>query len=289
MRWSSKSFGSSFKYGVFRSLIRLDLVPIARRMAFPISLYYALRPSVRKRASWYIERRFPGSSKREMLVHTFRLYRNFANVLFDRLIAGSGLALKIVHDKKAVELFKDVFAQGRGCIMVGAHFGCWQTGLLGLRSLGQPMGVVFWQEEKIEHSYFRYDREVSVINANGGIESVIGMRNILKRNGILCMMGDRMTPGDRNSAIVSFMGGKIEIPTFPYLLSERTGAPVIHAASIRSQGVIQGLPAVLNPGGEKAPGAFVAFLEELVERYPHEFFNFYDMWQGTNDKDRTDV
>lgn len=219
-----------------------------------------------------------------MLVHTFRLYNNFANVLFDRLMAGAGIKLPVEHDEATLALMRQILGKGRGCIVVGAHFGCWQTGLPGLAELGGPIGVVFWQEEKIEHSYFHYENEVAIINANGGISSLIEMRNLLKRNGILCIMGDRMTPGDRNSATVDFLGGKIEIPTFPYLLSEKTGAPVVHAASIRENGRIVGLPSVLNEGADRAPCIFAEYLDNLVKKYPHDFFNFYDMWEDGNAK-----
>lgn len=282
--WSSKSLGSCFKYGFFQLFVRMRLGSLARKIIFPISLYYAMRPSVRKKAAYYLGRRFPEANKREMFIHTIRLYYNFANILFDRIVVGTGHKLPILHDNDTLVLMREILAKGKGCIVVGAHFGCWQTGLLGLSEFEKPIGVVFWQEEKIEHSYFHYENEVRIINANGGLSSILEMRNLLRQNGILCIMGDRMTPGDKYSARVRFLGGTIEIPTFPYLLSKKTGAPVIHAASIRQNGKIAGLPSVINPDIDNAPEVFVKYLENLVARYPHDFFNFYDMWGEDNAK-----
>lgn len=278
--WSSKSFGSRFKYGFFQTLIRMRLTAIARIFIFPVPFYYSLRPDVRKRASYYLRRRFPNASWMRMFAHTFILYNNFANVLFDRLIVGAGQKIPFIPDTETFALLKDILADGKGCIIVAAHFGSWQNGLAGLKEFGQPIGVVFWQEEKVEHHYFNYAGNVTVINANGGIESAIEMRSLLRKNGILCIMGDRMTPADKASAKVDFMGGQIEIPTFPYRLSRVTGAPVLHTASISEKGKIHGLPSIVNSGGPDAPQIFVSYLKKLVDSHPHNFFNFYDMWDS---------
>lgn len=278
--WSSKSFGSRFKYGFFQTLIRMRLTAIARMFIFPVPLYYSFRPDVRKRASYYLHRRFPNASKLQMFIHTFILYNNFANILFDRLIVGAGQKIPFVPDTETFAVLKDILAHGKGCIIVSAHFGSWQNGLVGLKEFGQPIGVVFWQEEKVEHHYFNYAGNVTIINANSGIESAIKMHALLRKNGILCIMGDRLTPVDKKPAKVDFLGGQIEIPTFPYRLSRVTGAPVLHAASIRKRGKIRGLPSIVNQGGSNAPNVFVSYLKGLVDSHPHNFFNFYDLWGG---------
>ena len=281
--WSSKSFGSNIKYGFFRLLIKSRLSWLARWLLIPIPLYYSLRPSTAARARPYIARRFPGSAALESRFHTFRLYYKLANVLFDRLVLASGQRIPIVHDQSAYALFKEALNKGKGCIVVGAHFGCWQTGLAGLADLGVPLGVVFWQEEVLDQKFFAYEKDLTVIAADGGLESAIAMRSILRKNGIVCIMGDRVTPADRDTVKVSFLGADIELPLFPYKLAKITGSAVIHAVSVRKKGAICGLPAVLNAAAKPA-AAYAEFLEELVLKYPHEFFNFYDMWLNDNDK-----
>lgn len=278
MKWSSKSFGSRFKYGFFQTLIKFRLAGLARFLMLPIPLYYALKSQSRKRALPYLSRRFPNASPWRQFCHIFSLYRNFANALFDRLVIGSGGTIPIEQKPGAVELIKDSLAEGHGVVLVSAHFGCWQTGLLALSELNVKMAVVFWREERLEHDYFHYERDVEIINANGGIESVIKMRNILKANGILFFMGDRMTPGDRKFSIAEFLGGNIRLPVFPYLLARTMHSPVVFAASVRSGNRILGLPALRCPDYGDGPQLFTTFLERLICEYPLHFFNFYDMW-----------
>lgn len=284
--WSSKSFGSRWKYGFFRLLIRLHLTAVARILVFPIAFYYTFFPSVRKRCSYFLQRRFPDETPLRLFFRTAAIYHNFAQVLFDRLLIASGIDMPITHDAETLKILSEILERGKGCIIVASHFGCWQTALTGLESLGHPISVVFWKEENIDQHYFGYAQKIEMIDACRGLETIMRIRSVLRNNGILCMMGDRMTPTDRKFAEVDFLGGRIQLPAFPYILSELTGAPVIHTASVRQKGRIHGLQAALNPGGENGPAFFAAYLGELVATYPHHFYNFYDMWER-DDKRRT--
>lgn len=283
--WSSKSLGSKYKYGFFQLLIRLHLIPLARLLLFPISFYYSLRPSLRKRCSYFLQHRFPAETQLWRFLRTSIIYFNFAQVLFDRLLIASGMEVPIKHDLGTLKILSKILKNGKGCIIVAAHFGCWQTALTGLELLGRPISVIFWREENIDQRYFGYARKIEMIDACQGVETVVRIRNSLRNNGILCIMGDRMTHADKKFSEVEFLGGKIQLPVFPYILSELLGAPVVHTASIKKSGRVCGLPAVVSPGGEKAPAFFAEYLERLVTEHPHHFYNFYDMWER-NDKRR---
>lgn len=276
--WSSKTLGSNLKYGFFRTLVKARMTSVARAIAIPIPIYYALKPTIRKRAYPYLKRRFPNASEFELFWRTCLLYRNLADILLDRIILANGGEIPVKEDATSLRLIAEVLRQGHGCVIVSHHFGCWQNGLNSLVKLRHPIAVVFWQEAKKEHDFFRYDREVEIISACGGIESAMQMRNVLKKNGILCIMGDRVTPGDKHIEKVNFLGGEISVPSFPYMMAETLGSPVIFAASIRINGAMTGLPAALLEAPRNGPKQFAAFMENLVRQYPHHFFNFYDIW-----------
>lgn len=280
--WSGKNFGSALKYGFFRLLVRLRLIPLARMLVIPVSFYYSLRPGVRKSCSYYLKRRFPNASALATFGRCALLCYNFANVLLDRIVLGCGGDLPIRQDEDSMELIRECLKAGKGCILVSAHFGCWQNGLEPLRSLDRQVAIVQWQDGNHEEDFFRYGRNIIIVPACRGAETAVGICAILKNNGIVCIMGDRLTPGDRKKATVNFLGGRLEAPLFPYRLARLTGAPAIFTASLRKDGKICGLPAKLCPD-RNAPQAFADFLEELVRKHPYNFFNFYDMWKE-NDK-----
>lgn len=297
--WTSKSLASRFKHDIFQTILRMRLTSIARLLLYPVSFYYALHPAIRKRYSAYLEHRFGASGGLTGLWRTARAYKNFADVLLDRAILRIRGNLPIRQDRNTLDALRSILSRGKGCLLVSAHFGSWQLGILGLESLGSPIHLVQWiDEEDVDRHYFQGSRQahdVHVINARQGLSAVIAIRQALKDNSIVCFMGDRLTPNDRETVRVPFLGGDIALPTAPYVLASTCGAPVMHAFSIRKDGIITGLPPVVThvPAHirrnraelEKAVRRFAGHLEELVLRYPYHFFNFHDLWSNSHDKE----
>ncbi len=83
------------------------------------------------------------------------------------------------------------------------------------------------------------------------------MLQVLKDGEVLCIMGDRAMGGDRSTVAVDFLGGAVQFPFTPYMLSSATGAPVAY-----------------RPHAEE----FVRALEYSWKR-PYQYFNFFDMWR----------
>ncbi|MCH5277102.1 MAG: lysophospholipid acyltransferase family protein [Desulfovibrionaceae bacterium] len=296
--WSSKSLGSSFQHTIFRILVRLRLLSLARVLLYPVSFYYVLRPSIRRRYQAYLHHRFGQFSFWLEIYRTAVAYKNFADVLLDRIIAGCGGHLIVCQNQKTLTLIKDILSEGHGCILISAHFGSWQTGLMGLEILERPIALLQWIDEgDVDRHYFQSDgkkRAISVIDARDGIPAVVNACNILRNNGIVCIMGDRMTSADEDYVEVEFLGGRIHVPAAPWILASLTRAPVVHAFSVRQRGQIQGLEAccIKMPPNirrhkdtiREAAQAFISHVEKLTQLYPFHFFNFYDMWETCNDK-----
>lgn len=296
--WSSKSLGSSFQHEIFRILVRLRLISVARLLLYPVSLYYALCPSIRRRYRSYLHHRFGSSSLCLELYRTAVAYKNFADVLLDRIIIGCGGHLHVCQCQKTLTMLKDILAEKHGCILVSAHFGSWQVGLVGLETLEYPITLLQWIDDgDVDKHYFQSDGKehaISVINVREGISAVIKAYNVLRNNGIVCTMGDRMINSDKDYVTVNFLGGYIHLPSAPWILASLTGAPIIHAFSVRQDGQIQGLEALctrVQPDIHKhkdkikiVAQRFISYVEELTLRYPFHFFNFYDMWEAEDDK-----
>lgn len=296
--WTSKSLASRFKHEIFLCILRMRLTVVARLLLYPVSFYYALHPAIRKRYSAYLTHRFGSAAGLPGLWRTARAYKNFADVLLDRAILRIRGNLSVRQDQRTLDALRDILSRGNGCLLVSAHFGSWQLGILGLESLGRPIHLVQWVDEgDVDRHYFQDSgqvHDVHIINARQGLSAVIEIRQALKANGIVCCMGDRLTPHDKETVTVPFLGGGIAIPAAPYVLASACGTPVMHAFSLRKDGVITGLPPVVThvPAHirrnraelEKAARRFASHLEELTLRYPYHFFNFHDVWSSRHDQ-----
>lgn len=289
------TLGSRLQYGIFEVLVRCRLLFVARMVLAFVVLYYALLPHVRLRCAAYIKRRFPRAGCLGRFVHAYRLYRNFGQVLLDRMIAGvTGRFPFCETDQQVRQCFDVAEANPHGCIVLTAHVGAWQVGIAGLDQFDRPVNVVQLHnpEDQGKH-YFQHGRgrPFKIIDSADPVGSMVEAAAALRRGEVVCVMGDRMH-GTRQSGQgvdVAFVGGNIRIPASGYALASITGAELIMLFTVREKGVTRvfkaerlsvpaGLPrrdvAVFQPYAQQ----FAAAMEAVVKRHPYQFFNFYDMW-----------
>ena len=301
VKWSGKSLGSRFQHQIFYRLIRCGATGPARVLLRAVVLYYTLLPGVRRRCRPYLQRRFPGARGIAALLHAYRLYLAFGQVLLDRSIAGITGRFAVRHTSATRELLRRVLAEEKGCIILSAHMGAWQMGLAGLEELRRPVHVVQRRNAgDVDRHYFEHGGEhaVSVIDSTRPLEAFVEIAAALRRKEVVCLMGDRLTDADAAAVRVPFLGGPVAVPVTAYALASITGAPLVVTFAVREEGETQGVwgdvlrvpPGLRRDPERLRPFAvrFAAALEDMVRRYPYQFFNFYDMWGGDDDATGTD-
>ena len=109
---------------------------------------------------------------------------------------------------------------------------------------------------------------------------------VLKRNGVLGMLGERLAGDD--GVAVDFCGRRVCFPKGPAWLAVKSGAAVVPMLNIREKDntftILSG-PAILPPegGGEgekilTVTQRFASFLEPYVKRYPELWATFFDFF-----------
>jgi KDO2-lipid IV(A) lauroyltransferase len=179
----------------------------------------------------------------------------------------------------------------RGVIVLGMHLGQWELSLAALARAGYPITVVMRREEEEAARFAREARRASGIRVvYAGEDPWMFVRLLvgLRRNEIVAMQGDRPL-GGRNLT-VSLFGAPAEIPSGPWELAAASGAPILPGVlilegfrryrlvcgeSIRVAGTGRG------EDGETDPAVLCEAMEELIRRYPDQWFNFFDLWSRT--------
>jgi len=303
MECSQRNLGSAVQYQLFYWLVRCRALPLARALLAIVVLYYTLLPHVRRRCSFYLQRRFGKTDGWAGFVHAYRLYLHFGQVLLDRMIAGTTGHFPLCSTAPAVRAeLLEAARNPRGCILLSAHIGAWQIGLAALEQLDRPVHIVqFHDQDDPDKHYFERGkgRALHIINAAQPIGAFVEMAAVLRRGEIVCLMGDRLA-GDRDrehSVDVPFLGGRIALPVSAYALASMTGAELVMLFTVREKGITRALRAErLNVPPHLPrhdPAAFLPFtarfalaMEEIVRIYPYQFFNFYNMWLDEYDKKR---
>ncbi len=292
--WNKKKHGSEWGLSFFYWMIRIGGRSLAYFfLYFVVFAYVAFFPSVKAICSPYLTRRFPNAGRPGLFYHRYRLVLTFSKILVDRAVLGILGVSSIKADFQNQDDFHRIKALDSGFIILMSHVGCWQVAMAALSSLNRPVNLLMLQQdtEKDKH-YFEHGNEKSnlkIIDPDQFLGGTLDMLNVLKKDEILCIMGDRLFGNTAYSLNMTFMGGKTRLPFSAYKLASSAQKPMVILNSFKS-GPNQyklDLPAVIHvppkcgkKGEAYTPYAttYVDALEAYVHDHPYQFFNFYDMW-----------
>jgi KDO2-lipid IV(A) lauroyltransferase len=177
-------------------------------------------------------------------------------------------------------------AGGRGLVVLTAHLGNWELGgrLLAAR-LRRPTHVVMAPEadpgldrvlrrpgEALDHRTLRSPTDALALVA------------ALRRGEIVALQGDRAL-GDGHDVAVDLFGAPALLPVGPFVLARAAGVKVLPAFCALGDDlrylVIVAEPIGVGAGGEEeALAAWARTLQDVVRRFPTQWFNFYDVWRA---------
>ena len=294
-RWTSRSIGSSWQHQSFYLMIRLGGRRAAYALLYCVVFYYVLLPSVRKKCSYYLSRRFPDASGWQSFWNCYRMTLELGKVLIDRALVGILGADQVTVSLEGQQELLDLLAEEKGLILVNAHVGCWQVAMSALGFVNTPVNLLMQREEDdIDRHYYEHagiECPYRIIDPRGYLGGVLEMVEVLKRGEVLSVMGDRMLGEDRNGVEVEFMGGTVTMPFSAYKLASATGTPIVVLFSYKTGSDSYALklyktirvPAGLGRGSDvyrPFVRNFAESLEDFCREQPFQFFNFFDMWQN---------
>lgn len=297
--WSSRSLASSFAHNLFYYAIRFGGRWIAYFMLIFVVGFYTCHPVIRRRSHEYRLRRFGTRSPLQQFTDTYRLQWEFGKMLVDRAVMGILGQFTMDATQEDRQTLADFADQGRGLILITGHVGCWQLGMTVLDHIDAPKAVVMFKDDMdVDRHYFEHDAEndgpgFSIIDPRSPMGGTLEMMEVLNKGGVLCVMGDRDFGSEKNTVAVDFLGGAIEIPISAYRIASSMNVPMVATFSNRTHaghGRIW-ISRVINVPEELGRSAdayrpyaqqFADGLDEFVQQYPYQFYNFYNMWKKDN-------
>jgi predicted LPLAT superfamily acyltransferase len=256
-------------------------------IAAAVALWYVLfYPSIRRRCSFYLRRRFPARSAWwQRLLDTHRLIHAYGQTLADmkvlELFGPSAFSVTSPQHEQLIQLC----SRDRGLIVLQAHAGCWQIAMSTLREFPKPVSIVMVPEDRTSTLF----GSASIVDPRSGLEGVLAMTQALLQGQILALMGDRTFGSNQTAAPVQFLGSPALFPITPYRLASATNTPVLvllapktgrETFELRLAKVIDVPPNLGRDPSAYAPYAqqFADCLEQFAREFPNQVYNFYDLW-----------
>ena len=199
-------------------------------------------------------------------------------------------------ERHGVDVVQALQDQGRGAILIGAHFGSFEALRAAADDDAFPLSIVgfFDNAKKVNSILQALDPELAsrVIHVTpDSMGYMLEIRNRIKRGELVALLGDRMTPG-ASSVRVEFLGSPAPFPTGPFSVAAALRCPVLLIFCIgRDPNVYEvhcehfadriELPRRHDEEAlRKVVQRYACRLEHYARRAPDNWFNFYDLWSG---------
>lgn len=222
-----------FEYFLFTLFVRIfSLIGIkrARHAAhFLAFLFYYIVPIRKSTVAGNLKLAFPELSGEDVKRLSYKCYHSFALTIIEimcipKLKPGQ---LKALVNCPELELIRKKYEEGKGAILLTAHFGNWELGAV---SVGAQLGIPLYVAAKSQRNVLVGSWLNMMREKFGNRVVMLGMsfRNIfkeLKNHHIIGLVGDQR--GDPDGPRVNFMGISSAVYPGTAVLAIRTNAPVI--------------------------------------------------------------
>jgi phosphatidylinositol dimannoside acyltransferase len=280
-------------WATFHTLGRLPLPLLYTLMSAVASIGYRVAPGIRRNIDDNLRHAMPTASEVKRGSTAKRILRNVAMYYAD-VAHLPRMDLKHFFDKRLKfhgldEYLRPAIAEGKGVIILSAHYGNPELAVQALAHLGIP---VFALTEPVHP---RMSKLMDEFRASKGVTfepvsvgSVKRVFQTLKRGGVVALMGDRDIEGPKEA--LPFFGVPTLMPTGPIEVGLRTGAAVIPCFCARkSKYVIEAWveePLELKLTGDFHPDVhagmmeYIARLEARLRADPGQWAVIEAIWDG---------
>ncbi len=238
--------------------------------------FWAADPARRRAVLGNLARVAPGLDPAARTALALRMFDNFAASLVDGFRAGAAGPRVVIEGD---ERLRAAMAGGDGVLLWSAHLGNWELAAAALARAGFAVSAIARpQNGTLLEGWFARRRDAAGVRVVARCPGAIEARRVLRRHGLLALLGDRRFGGQGRS--VPLFGRPARLPAAPLALARRTGARLIPGFVVREgRGLYRvRLEPEIEARGESALAELARALERNVRAHPDQWFVFEPMW-----------
>jgi predicted LPLAT superfamily acyltransferase len=291
-KWEGKTRGGVKGHQIFVFILNFFGLQVAYFFLRFVAFYFLVTAKSTKTAVKYFKEIHSYNSFNALRA-AYTNYFIFGQTLLDKvaLLAGMRNKFTVIHEGHEDNLvhLKNL---GKGSILLSAHIGNWEIAGQMLESLDTKFNILIYDNEAEKMKAYMGDvmkkKNFKIIAIKDGeMGHLIELHLAFKNNEWVVMHGDRYLPGT-TTIEKTFMGRKAKFPAGPFIMAAKFGVPITLVFAVKestsqyhffARKPIEIKRARTEVEVEQAiQDKYVLELEDMVKRYPTQWFNFYDFW-----------
>lgn len=287
--WKGQSKGTPLGYRIFIFLIRNFGIQSAYFLLRFVSLHFTLfgKDSHQK---FYFQN-ILCQPKRKNFSNILKNNYVFGQVLIDKVAALSGNGSHFTFDFDGEEHLRNMKTGG---FLIGAHMGNWEIAGELLKRLDIKVNILMYENEKENIKSLldkvQSEKTMNIITLSEDMSHIVAIKNAIDHQELVVIHGDRFA-GNAPFIQTQFMNHPAKFPYGPYYLVARFNMPVSFVFAFKETDEHyhfyatepKTYPRIKNINDRKEISArilhdYIPHLEDKINKYPHQWFNFYDFW-----------
>lgn len=287
-KWKGKSRGNILGYKIFVFCIKNLGVRSAYFVLYFVAAYYFLfLPQSNKNIFYYFRKRL-GYSFWKSKISVYQSYLIFGKTIIDKTAIYAGLRNKFTYEFDGIENLKQLLAEKKGGVLISAHMGNFEIAEHFFSDIDLDFQINLVTTDQEVTAIKEYMESVAVqkstskfIYIKEDMSHIFDINAALAKNELICFTGDRYFEGSKYLE-AELLGKKAKFPAGPFLIASRLGVPVVFVYVMKEKNLHYHLYArvahVKKRDTEGVLNAYVHNLESMIEKYPLQWFNYFDFW-----------
>lgn len=293
--WKGQSRGTPLGYRIFIFLIKYAGIKSAYLLLYFVGLYFVFFGN--KKSQNFYFRQIHGQNAWQSFLSRYKNNFLFGQVLIDKVAALSGLGSSFTFDFDGEVHLREM---KEGGFLIGAHMGNWEIAGELLKRLDTKVNILMYQNEKENIKALldnvESEKTMNIITLSDDMSHVIAIKNALDNNELIVIHGDRYAE-EAPSILTRFMGKPARFPYGPFYLAARFHRPISFVFSFKETSkhyhfyatAAKLYPRIKNINDRKEITGqilsdYLIQLEKMIQKYPHQWFNFYEFWEEEKNK-----
>lgn len=286
-KWDGKSRGTVFGFKIFVFFIKNFGIQAAYNlMHLPVPYFcFFSRKNVRG-LRFYFRKRL-NYSWFKTAISIYKTYYVFGQSLVDKIAISSGLRSDYTYQFDGEEFIYEALALKKGGILISAHIGNFDMAQYFFKEKlpAESISIVITDQDHQHikdylNQYLKKDA-LHFIIVKDDMSHIFEINNALAQNRIICIAGDRYLANTKCME-AELLGKTTKFPLGPFHLGTRLNVPVLFVYVTREPKRHYHLYAqrieVKHRNAQDLLEKYTQNVEQMVKKYPLQWFNFYDFW-----------